>query len=269
MSWLDRFRKPKERTVHRVIEVGDDDFRIQVIQRSFKMPVMVDFWAAWCGPCRQLGPVLERLADQPDSGFILAKLNTEANQKTAAQFSIRSIPAVKVFRNGQIVGEFVGVMPSGNVRNFMDQIIAAPPPPAPLKGSEKPAKRLQQGVHHLKKVRGFEAFVLLADFPDSREAAQAQKLLPLARFLCDMDDGDGFTGQKAVDELYLDVVDALHEREAERALTCLTAVLPLATEAEQKRAKAVMAAILALLGEKHPLTQAYSSQVIEVSDVTT
>ena len=258
MSWLDRFRKPKEISVHRVIEVGDEDFRIQVIQRSFKMPVMVDFWAAWCGPCRQLGPVLERLADQPDSGFILAKLDTEANQITAAHFNIRSIPAVKVFRNGQIVGEFVGGMPSANIRKFMDQIITAPPPPAAIKGSQKPAKRLHQAVHHLKKARGFEALVLLADFPNSREATRAQKLLPLARFLCDMDDGDGFTGQKAVDELYLDVVDALHEREAGRALEGLTAVLPLTTESEQNRAQAVITAILELLGEKHPLTQQYN-----------
>lgn len=257
MSWLDRFRKPKERTIHHIIEVNDADFRVQVMQRSYKMPVMVDFWAAWCGPCRQLGPVLERLAEQPDSGFILAKLDTEANQKTAAQFNIRSIPAVKVFRNGQIVGEFVGVMPSGNVRKFMDQIIAAPPPTAPIKGSEKPAKRLQQAIHHLKRNRGFEAFVLLTDFPASQETEQAQKLLPLARFLCDMDDGDGFTGQKAVDELYLEVVDALHEREVERALAGLTAVLPLTTAAEQSRVQAIITAILELLGDKHPLSQQY------------
>ena len=265
MSWFDRFRKPKERTVHTVIEVGDDDFRTQVIQRSYKMPVMVDFWAAWCGPCRQLGPVLERLADQPESGFILAKLDTEANQKTAAHFNIRSIPAVKVFRNGQIVGEFTGVMPSGRVRHLMDQIIAAPAPTAPIKGSEKPAKRLQQAIHHLRKSRGFEAFVLLMDFPESREAGKAQKLLPLARFLCDMDDGDGFTGQKVVDELYLDVVDALHERDAEKALADLTAVLPLTTPTEQTRVREVMGGILALLGAKHPLTQQYQTQLADAA----
>ena len=260
MSWLDRFRKPKDRVIPRVLEVSDEDFRTQVIQRSYKLPVMVDFWAAWCMPCRQLGPLLERLADTPDSGFILAKLDTEANRKTAAQFNIRSIPAVKVFRNGQIVGEFVGVMPSGNIRNFMDQIITAPPPTPQIKGSGKPAKRLQQAIHHLKKAKGFEAFVLLTAFPASPEAKQAEKLLPLAQFLCDMNDGDGFTGQAEIDELYLDVVDALHDREPGRALAGLTAVLPLASEAQQERSKAVMSSILTLLGEQHALSQQYRDQ---------
>ena len=263
MSWLDRWRKPKAQTVHHVIEVTDEDFRVQVIQHSYKVPVMVDFWAAWCAPCRQLGPALERLAEQPDSGFVLAKLNTETSQKTAAQFNIRSIPAVKVFRKGQVVGEFVGVMPSGQVRDFMDQIIAAPSPAATLKGSEKPAKRLQQAIHHLKKSRGFAAVVLLMDFPESPQAKKAQKLLPLARFLHDMEDGDAFTGQKAVDELYLDVVDALHEQDVEQALTGLTAVLGLVSATEQDPIQAIMRAILELLGEKHPLTQQYRVQLAD------
>jgi thioredoxin len=260
MKWLFR-RQPKEKQLDRIMNVGDDDFKVQVLQRSYKMPVMVDFWASWCGPCRQLGPVLERVAEAEESGFVLAKLDTEANQKTAVQYRIQSIPAVKVFRNGQIVGEFVGGMPEANIRKFMDKIISAPPPSPHMKVAGKPAKRLQQAIHHLQKGRGFEAFVLLLDFPHSLQAETVQKLLPLARFLCDMDDGDGLTGNSTLDELYLDVVDKLLDRDPAAALAHLANALGEGTESQQARTKEVMSAILALLGDKHELSQQYLTLV--------
>ena len=112
-----------------IIDVSDANFEQQVIRRSYKSPVMVDFWADWCMPCRQLGPVLEKLAEEPDGQFILAKLNTEHNRRTAAQFGIQSIPNVKMFRNGQMVDEFTGVLPMGLVRRFIAKHTETPPPP--------------------------------------------------------------------------------------------------------------------------------------------
>lgn len=103
-----------------IVDVTRENYA-QVMEASFQVPVLVDFWASWCQPCQVLMPVLAKLADEYQGKFLLGKLNTEEQQEIAAQFGIRSIPNVKLFRNGQPVDEFLGALPEKAVREFIDR----------------------------------------------------------------------------------------------------------------------------------------------------
>jgi putative thioredoxin len=106
-----------------IFEVNMENFQQVVLEGSVRQPVLVDFWADWCAPCKSLMPLLAKLAEEYRGRFILAKINTEEQRELAAQFGIRSLPTVKLFRNGQPVDEFMGALPEAQVRQFIDQHI--------------------------------------------------------------------------------------------------------------------------------------------------
>jgi putative thioredoxin len=105
-----------------VVDVTDATFDHEVIERSRDLPVVVDFWADWCGPCKMLAPVLERAVDERNGEVVLAKIDVDANPTVAAQYGIRGIPAVKAFRNGHVVAEFVGAQRPSAVAAFLESL---------------------------------------------------------------------------------------------------------------------------------------------------
>lgn len=104
-----------------VFEATPENFRQVVLENSLRAPVLVDFWADWCQPCKTLMPILTKLANEYQGGFLLAKVNTDMHQALAAQFGVRSLPTVKVFRDGRIVDEFMGALPEAEVRKFINR----------------------------------------------------------------------------------------------------------------------------------------------------
>lgn len=176
-----------------VIDVAEQDFQREVIERSHTVPVVVDFWAAWCGPCRALTPVLEQAASKRDGQVVLAKVDTDANPGISATYGIQGIPAVKAFKDGEVVEEFVGAQGPALVERFFDGLVPTESDRLVEQGDEDALRRaleLQPGradaataLARILLDRGEDdaALALVEDVPGSFEADGLAARIRLAR----------------------------------------------------------------------------------------
>ncbi len=242
-----------------IVDVNGNDFQQKVIQQSYKTAVLVDFWAPWCGPCRMLGPILERLATMYNGRFHLAKINSDQNQPLAGQYQVQGIPAVKAFVNGRVVDEFVGAQPEAMVRQFIERILAQTPTgqTAQTQKATIPASskaRLQQAEVALKKGDGCTAVPLLQNFPPDPQQTKATQLLPLAQFMCAGSQGK-LNGNQA------NAANALKRKDYPTAMYSL---LISVNQEQNGRSRQVMQAIFVLLGDGDTAVQAYKKQLTQI-----
>ena len=158
------------------MDVTTENFERDVLERSHELPVVVDFWAAWCGPCRTLGPVLEREAKARVGEIEVVKVDVDANQELALRFEVQGIPAVKAFRQGQVVAEFVGVQPPATVAEFLDQL-TGPNAAEQLIAELTAAGELPDVVKALEQNEYERAFDLLLEAIVASEGEERERLL--------------------------------------------------------------------------------------------
>jgi putative thioredoxin len=160
------------------MDVTTESFERDVLERSHELPVVVDFWAAWCGPCRMLGPMLEREAESRAGEFELVKVDVDANQELALRYQIQGIPAVKAFRDAQVVREFVGALPQAAVAQFLDEL-TGPTAAERLVAELKESGELPEVVEALEQDEHERALELLLEEISAADGERRKRLLAL------------------------------------------------------------------------------------------
>jgi len=223
-----------------VIDVTDRDFEAQVIERSRTTPVVVDFWAPWCGPCRVLGPVLERLASEAQGAFVLAKVNVDENPRVAGSFRVQGIPMVIGFRDGKPADTFTGALPETQVRAWLRKLVpagadqiaseaAALEASNPTKAIERYRAALAEDPKHEASLIGLGRLLVLTGDPEAPEVlrrvpvaskrhSDAQALLGLSEFLA-TPTPRGRNADPANDPRYAAAADALVSGDLDTAIT--------------------------------------------------
>ncbi len=271
-----------------VIDVNEATFEQDVLLQSHEVPVVVDFWAPWCGPCKTLGPILERFALEAGGSFVLAKLNVDDNPGISVRYGVQGIPAVKAFINGQVAHEFVGAQPESMVRRFLDQIV-----PDEIEQALKEARsylmthRWEQAEEAFRDIlaeqdanasaalglleslimqgRGEEAKQLIAEFPAGTEYARAESYRPLADLLAEVEqNGPGYDEEDPLSAELYQAGRLIGRGNIPAAMDGLIDILRQDKHYRDGLPRKVLLGLFGILGDDDTLTQQYREELASV-----
>ena len=274
-------------TSNNIIDVNEVDFEYEVITFSQNIPVLVDFWAEWCGPCLSLSPLLEKIVNSSEGRFRLARVNVDKNPNLVEMFNVHNIPLVKAFSKGQAVSEFVGNQPENFVRDFISKIAAPDTLDLEIEKGigmlvqgnwseseqifksvmdtkpDSPAALLGLSKAYLAQGKADMALAILNDFPTSREYASAQFLLPLAQTL-QKQQQKSFPQENDLDTAFINNIRLAGFGKIQPALDGLLDILRQDKHYRGKLAQEVILSLLEILGKDSEISQEYRKELATI-----
>jgi len=269
-----------------IINVNEADFEYEVLAYSQNVPVVVDFWAEWCRPCKDLSPLLEKITREAGGAFRLARVDVDSNPNLALRFGVRSLPTVKAFSAGEVVAEFVGLQPENRLREFFERL--QPPSPAALtieKGNallaaqewREAEKHFREALQHasdhpqallglskalLAQGKAHEAHSILTSFPSSRQYAQAEMLQHLANDLIHLLEHIPGEEPDLPEEAYWNAVRLVAHGKIAPALDGLLDILR--QDKSNQRVRLLILSLLELIGADQPLSREYRKEMTSI-----